>query len=513
MSNAACGWGQERAECSAQLETTPLVRAPVWVRWGQKPPPGKHNMNRLSVKRGWADAACDLPGLGVASRGLGEGVAGRVTVGCPFLWHWAGADARSPFTKPYGSPHTESLAFELDDLASPLPDTERRCDHVKQTREPWAQRLKPCELAASRLAALTYKEGAVPLGNGALTVAYCPCLWEKTLQRQEPSSFQAACNLLIPTLGCRWAAHCSEVGQAREEMPRGPCWPMDHLSTQKRMNDVKAFLSRALTLKTPKEKGSVDSDPGRCGFLGQLIFHPLYGGLGGEGDAVWDDMAWLLGHVSVVGSALQLLADNCRCHSCKGVENGLIQKELDVGGLMTTQHRRCTGGCPAPSPAALLQKANLLAVWMKTVAIEWRMTPDIPQGGCWQESAGKSVLVLAEYSPWFTELQKYSHDPYTQDCLHRLVHERLGELLRVLKAVIGKHQTLNSVDILSAAGTVIAKVKVGIPAQPRFSSMLLATVSVNEEQHSTMTWQKTRVRGKSSQLQDGHCEFPHGLRF
>ncbi|KAM6343097.1 LOW QUALITY PROTEIN: rho GTPase-activating protein 29 [Alca torda] len=46
-----------------------------------------------------------------------------------------------------------------------------------------------------------------------------------------------------------------------------------------------------------------------------------------------------------------------------------------------------------------------------------------------------------------------------QDGLHQVVHERLGELLRVLKGVINKHQTLNSVDILSAAGTVIAKVK------------------------------------------------------
>ncbi|NWS84725.1 RHG29 protein, partial [Toxostoma redivivum] len=45
------------------------------------------------------------------------------------------------------------------------------------------------------------------------------------------------------------------------------------------------------------------------------------------------------------------------------------------------------------------------------------------------------------------------------DGLHQVVHERLGELLRVLKAVINKHPTLNSVDILSAAGTVIAKVK------------------------------------------------------
>uniref|UniRef100_A0A3B5L9C8 Rho GTPase-activating protein 29 n=1 Tax=Xiphophorus couchianus TaxID=32473 RepID=A0A3B5L9C8_9TELE len=46
-----------------------------------------------------------------------------------------------------------------------------------------------------------------------------------------------------------------------------------------------------------------------------------------------------------------------------------------------------------------------------------------------------------------------------QDSLHQAVHERLGELLRVLKAIIKKHQSLNSVDILSKAGTVIATVK------------------------------------------------------
>uniref|UniRef100_A0A8C1RXU4 Rho GTPase-activating protein 29 n=1 Tax=Cyprinus carpio TaxID=7962 RepID=A0A8C1RXU4_CYPCA len=46
-----------------------------------------------------------------------------------------------------------------------------------------------------------------------------------------------------------------------------------------------------------------------------------------------------------------------------------------------------------------------------------------------------------------------------EDCLHQLVHERLGELLRVLKAVISKRHSLNSVEILSAAGTLIAKVK------------------------------------------------------
>lgn len=43
--------------------------------------------------------------------------------------------------------------------------------------------------------------------------------------------------------------------------------------------------------------------------------------------------------------------------------------------------------------------------------------------------------------------------------LQPLVQERLTDLLCVLKAVIRKHQTLNSVDILGAAGAVIAKVK------------------------------------------------------
>lgn len=49
--------------------------------------------------------------------------------------------------------------------------------------------------------------------------------------------------------------------------------------------------------------------------------------------------------------------------------------------------------------------------------------------------------------------------PESLEGLQEVVQERLTELLRVLKAVIGKHQTLNSVDILGAAGTVIAKVK------------------------------------------------------
>uniref|UniRef100_A0A673CI91 Rho GTPase-activating protein 29 n=1 Tax=Sphaeramia orbicularis TaxID=375764 RepID=A0A673CI91_9TELE len=44
-------------------------------------------------------------------------------------------------------------------------------------------------------------------------------------------------------------------------------------------------------------------------------------------------------------------------------------------------------------------------------------------------------------------------------CYIMSFNRRLGELLRVLKAIISKHQSLNSVEILSTAGTVIATVK------------------------------------------------------
>ncbi|KAF3857991.1 hypothetical protein F7725_011192 [Dissostichus mawsoni] len=58
--------------------------------------------------------------------------------------------------------------------------------------------------------------------------------------------------------------------------------------------------------------------------------------------------------------------------------------------------------------------------------------------------------------------------------LQEVVQERLAELLRVLKTVISKHQTLNSVDILGAAGTVIAKVK-GCPEE-EVSAELYASI-------------------------------------
>lgn len=66
---------------------------------------------------------------------------------------------------------------------------------------------------------------------------------------------------------------------------------------------------------------------------------------------------------------------------------------------------------------------------------------------------------VRKFSDVLLSLKEAFQSKENQECSQHMVNERLGELVRVLKAVIGKHQALNSSEILGAAGTVIAKVK------------------------------------------------------
>ncbi|XP_056155296.1 rho GTPase-activating protein 29-like isoform X2 [Lampris incognitus] len=84
-------------------------------------------------------------------------------------------------------------------------------------------------------------------------------------------------------------------------------------------------------------------------------------------------------------------------------------------------------------------------------------SPDVPSAD--PDYIMQLVNDVRRFADVLLHLKDVFHSKEHQDCLHQAVHERLGELLRVLKAVISKHQSLNSVDILSAAGTVIARVK------------------------------------------------------
>ncbi|XP_022609814.1 rho GTPase-activating protein 29-like isoform X1 [Seriola dumerili] len=84
-------------------------------------------------------------------------------------------------------------------------------------------------------------------------------------------------------------------------------------------------------------------------------------------------------------------------------------------------------------------------------------SPDIPASD--PNYIMQLVSDVRKFADVLLQLKEVFNSKEHQDCLHQAVHERLGELLRVLKAIISKHQSLNSVDILSTAGTVIATVK------------------------------------------------------
>ncbi|XP_040921496.1 rho GTPase-activating protein 29 isoform X2 [Toxotes jaculatrix] len=84
-------------------------------------------------------------------------------------------------------------------------------------------------------------------------------------------------------------------------------------------------------------------------------------------------------------------------------------------------------------------------------------SPDVPASD--PNYIMQLVSDVRKFADVLLQLKEVFNSKEHQDCLHQAVHERLGELLRVLKAIISKHQSLNSVDILSTAGTVIATVK------------------------------------------------------
>lgn len=58
--------------------------------------------------------------------------------------------------------------------------------------------------------------------------------------------------------------------------------------------------------------------------------------------------------------------------------------------------------------------------------------------------------------------------PSCEDCQRPVAHECLGEVLRVLRQVINTYPLLNTVEILTAAGKLISKVK-GQPELQRMS--------------------------------------------
>lgn len=66
-----------------------------------------------------------------------------------------------------------------------------------------------------------------------------------------------------------------------------------------------------------------------------------------------------------------------------------------------------------------------------------------------------SVLLNADVFSWMLSVSAVKEEP----CSRPAVHECLGEVLRVLRQVISTYPLLNTVETLTAAGTLISKVK------------------------------------------------------
>lgn len=49
--------------------------------------------------------------------------------------------------------------------------------------------------------------------------------------------------------------------------------------------------------------------------------------------------------------------------------------------------------------------------------------------------------------------------PDLQDNVRTMAHDRLGEVLRILRVVLEKHHTLQNTELLMAAGALIQQVK------------------------------------------------------
>uniref|UniRef100_A0A673IB89 Rho GTPase-activating protein 29 n=1 Tax=Sinocyclocheilus rhinocerous TaxID=307959 RepID=A0A673IB89_9TELE len=113
--------------------------------------------------------------------------------------------------------------------------------------------------------------------------------------------------------------------------------------------------------------------------------------------------------------------------------------------------------------AALCKSPPLYAWGNDSISVTSSSLSSISSGSDSMDMAGADpdyIMQLVNDVRRFADVLLHLKEAFnTKGKSETVVHERLGELLRVLKSVISKRHSLNSVEILSAAGTLIAKVK------------------------------------------------------
>ncbi|KAM4628608.1 rho GTPase-activating protein 45 isoform 1-T1 [Polymixia lowei] len=153
---------------------------------------------------------------------------------------------------------------------------------------------------------------------------------------------------------------------------------------------------------------------------------------------------------------------------------GLLDPSLSCPGTPSTQHSKLAGVvCPSPvatlkRPTALSRHASAagfpLQSWVFTKGQgKGALTPTTPADG--SESTAIEVedipALLRDVARFAEAVEKLKDVVLAEgkESQRPVAHECLGEVLRVLRQVINTYPLLNTVEILTAAGKLISKVK------------------------------------------------------
>ncbi|XP_033820617.1 rho GTPase-activating protein 45 isoform X2 [Periophthalmus magnuspinnatus] len=153
---------------------------------------------------------------------------------------------------------------------------------------------------------------------------------------------------------------------------------------------------------------------------------------------------------------------------------GLLDPSMSCPGTPSVQHSKMQGmSCPSPAgtlrrPTSLSRHASAagfpLQSWVFTRGqAKGALTPTAPV-----ESPESTALEVEDIPALLRDVARFAEAVEKlkdvvmvegKECQRPVAHECLGEVLRVLRQVINTYPLLNTVEILTAAGKLISKVK------------------------------------------------------
>uniref|UniRef100_A0A7N9B016 Rho GTPase activating protein 45b n=1 Tax=Mastacembelus armatus TaxID=205130 RepID=A0A7N9B016_9TELE len=152
-----------------------------------------------------------------------------------------------------------------------------------------------------------------------------------------------------------------------------------------------------------------------------------------------------------------------------GPQTGLLDPSMSCPGNPSTQHNKLGGiqglGCPSPvatlkRPTALSRHASAAGLFQGRGALTPSPLSEGPESTAIEvEDIPALLRDVARFAEAVEKLKDVVLAEGKKESQRPVAHECLGEVLRVLRQVINTYPLLNTVEILTAAGKLISKVK------------------------------------------------------